>query len=250
MTERVAIVTNVLDYAGPPSAAALAADGFRTVCHSAQFTDTDRRSAYEGGHPNQTAAQARSVEELAAEAMALHGRIDVAISNDAAEVKQGPVQERSAADYRALLEAFTVTPFRLVSAVLPHMRSQGYGRIVLITSGAALRPMPDLVLYSAARSATNTMVKALAAELGPAGLSVNAIAPYLLLSNYFPGGMDNPDFAKRVRELIPMQRPGQPAELGALVSLLASGKADGGQGSRTAPQGTDGIAQKNARTAD
>jgi len=226
MAERVAIVTNVLDYAGPPSAAALAADGFRTLCHSTEFSKAERRSAYERAHPDQRAARATCVEELAAEAMALFGRIDVAISNDAGNVQRGPVQGRSAADYRVLLEAFAVTPFRLVAAVLPHMKSQGYGRILLITSGAGLRPMPDLVLYSAARAATNTLVKALAAELGPAGLSVNAIAPYMLLSNYFPGGMDNPDFAKRVRELIPMQRPGEPQELGALVSLLASGKAD------------------------
>lgn len=223
---QAAIVTNVMDYAGPPGAAALTADGFQTMCHSAQFSDPDVRGKFDAEHPNQFASEAQSFDELAREAIATFGHIDAAISNDAAQVRRGPIEQMSVEDYRVLLDAFTIAPFRLVSAVIEQMKEQGFGRIIVVTSGAPLLPMPNMALYTAARAATNAMVKALATEIGPSGLSINAIAPLLLLSNYFPGGMDNPEFAELANKIIPMKRFGQPEEIGALIALLASGKAD------------------------
>ncbi|MET0983943.1 MAG: SDR family oxidoreductase [Steroidobacteraceae bacterium] len=226
MTNKIAVVTNVSDYAGPPAVAALVADGFHVLGHSPRFADATARREFESEHPHRIASATESVEDVVKEALERFGRIDVAISNDAGETRQGPIQERSTQDFRNVLEAFTVAPFRLISAVVPHMRAQSSGRIILITSGAPLRPMPNMSLYSAARAAANMLVRTLATEIGAAGIAINAIAPYLLLSNYFPDGMDNPDFAQMVHSLVPMKRPGQPEEIGALISLLASGKAD------------------------
>jgi len=125
-----------------------------------------------------------------------------------------------------LLEDFAIRPYRLAAAAVPHMKSQGGGRIVLITSGAPLRPAPELALYAAARAAPNSLVKSLAIELGPFGISINAVAPFLLASNFFPRGMDDPIIAERVRAAIPMRRMGRPEEIGPLIALLASGRSD------------------------
>jgi 3-oxoacyl-[acyl-carrier protein] reductase len=225
MAKRVAIITNVLDYAGPPAAMALATD-FCVLCHSKYFTDDEAASIYSTQHPDRTVAKAQTPEDLVEEALSKFGRIDVAISNDAGDIRRGPIEDRSTDDFRALLESFAVAPFRLVAAVLPRMKEQREGRIILITSGAALRPTPQMTLYSAARAAANSMVRGLATEIGPAGLSINAIAPFYLQSNYFPSGMNDPELAKRIHELIPMKRFGQPEEIGALIELLSSGKAD------------------------
>jgi NAD(P)-dependent dehydrogenase (short-subunit alcohol dehydrogenase family) len=103
MSERVAILTNVLDYAGPPAAKALAADGFRTLCHSPSFSDAGQHLAFERENPGRVAAAAQTPEALVAEAIERFGRIDVAISNDAANPLTGPIEERTAADYRTLV---------------------------------------------------------------------------------------------------------------------------------------------------
>jgi NAD(P)-dependent dehydrogenase (short-subunit alcohol dehydrogenase family) len=226
MSAGVAILTNVFDSAGPPALEALVAEGYRTVCHSVSFSDPAARAAFDASGPNRFATPARDPEDLAREALERYGRIDVAVSNDAADPRRGDFIDKSVDDFRALLETFTVTPFRLAAAVLPAMKAQGCGRIIFLTSAAALAPSPGLAVYASARAATNAMVKSLAVEVAPLGISVNAIAPLLFLSNFFPGGPEDPDLARLVDQMIPMKRHGRPEEIGSLIGLLASGRAD------------------------
>ena len=221
-----AIVTNAFDSAGPPAIDALVAEGYVVLCHSKTFSNSDARTEFEALGPHRIASCATGHSELAREALERFGRVDVAVSNDFGDIHQGPFLDRSVEDYRAVLEAFTVSAFCLASAVLPAMKQQRSGRIIFMTSAAALKPSPSLVLYSAARAATNQMTKSLAAEVAPYGISVNAIAPAIFLSNFFPGGAADPTLAKLVDELIPMKRFGRPEEIAALIGLLASGKAD------------------------
>ncbi|HUA24863.1 MAG TPA: SDR family oxidoreductase [Steroidobacteraceae bacterium] len=226
MTERIAIITNVFDSAGVPGVDALVDEGCLTLCHARAFSDPAARAAFEANGPNRVASSAETPAALAREAIDRFGRVDVAVSNDFAQVLQGPFVDRSAEDYRALLENFTVSSFCLAAAVVPKMIEQRSGRIIFMTSGAALKPSPGLILYSAARAATNQMVRSLAVEVAPYGISVNAIAPAFFVSSFFPGGADDPDLARLVKEHVPMQRHGRPEELAALIGVLASGRAD------------------------
>jgi NAD(P)-dependent dehydrogenase (short-subunit alcohol dehydrogenase family) len=226
MSARVAIVTNVFDVAGPPAVDAVTAQGFATLCHAQAFADPDARAAFEAQGPNRIASAAQTPEDLAREALERYGRIDVAIANDVGDPSPGPLAEKTAQDYRALLESFAVAPFRLAAAVLPTMQAQGGGRIIFVTSSSGLKASPNMVLYSAARAATHALVKSLAVEAAPFGVSVNAIAPLVLLSNFFPGGADDPELARLADRMIPMKRYGRPDELAGLIGLLASGTAD------------------------
>jgi 3-oxoacyl-[acyl-carrier protein] reductase len=226
MAVRVAIVTNVFDTAGPPAVEALTSAGFQTLCHAAEFCDPQARTDFEAQAPSRIASAAETPEDLVGDALARFGRIDVAISNDTGDVSPGPFTSKSVADYQQLFDSFALTPFRLAVAALPTMKAQGSGRILFVTSASGLKASPNMVLYSAVRGATHAMTKSLAVEVAPFGISVNAIAPLLVLSRFFPGGADDPGLARLVDQMIPMKRFGRPDEIGALIGLLASGLAD------------------------
>ena len=220
MSKNTAIVTNHDLYGGPPAAAALAELGFATLCHGQSLATAENRAAFQREHPRLDAAAAQTPEDLVEEALTRYGHIDVVISNDVGVVRPDELGGDTAADFRVLLESLAITPLRLIVAALPHMKARGRGRIVLVTSAAPLRPLPRMSAYSAARAAANNLVKSLALELGPFGLSVNAIAPMYLESSYFPHGMDDPAIATRVQEIIPMQRMGRPDEFAELIRPL------------------------------
>ncbi|MDI9979608.1 SDR family oxidoreductase [Rhodococcus sp. IEGM 1307] len=226
MNQRIAVVTNVLDYAGPPVVAALTAQGVVTICHSDDFRHAGARTAYMDSYPDCIASPAHTPEGLVAEAVARFGRVDVAISNDIGDLREGEFTERTADDFRDLLEAFAIHPARLAMAAAPPMREQGGGVILFVTSGAPLATSSGMSIYGASRAAANALVRSLARELGPDGISVNAVAPFFLDSNYLPNGMDDPMVAERVRSSVPLQRLGRPEEIGALISLLVSGQVN------------------------
>jgi NAD(P)-dependent dehydrogenase (short-subunit alcohol dehydrogenase family) len=118
--------------------------------------------------------------------------------------------------------------FHCVQAVLPDMRAAGWGRIVNISSSSAQSGQPFMAHYVAAKSAVNGLTKALALELGPAGITVNAVPP---------GFIDTPMLRKaEAADLIggtvedhiartPVRRVGTPADIAAACAFLVSDEA-------------------------
>jgi NAD(P)-dependent dehydrogenase (short-subunit alcohol dehydrogenase family) len=121
------------------------------------------------------AACARVVEF----AVAHFGRLDALVHN-AGLVVFASLQETDAAVWDRMVAIGVDAPFHLARAAVPHMRRQGYGRIVLTTSGRAMRAescVPGLIAYSAAKMAQVGLMVGLAAELQDTGIRVNAISP-------------------------------------------------------------------------
>lgn len=225
----VAVVTNVSEYAGGPAAAALAAQGFSVLAHDKGFGGAEARKAFEAAHAGCTAAEAAEPEALIAEAVARFGRVDAVVSNDAFPAKRAKVDEVAAEDYRAALDLLMVTPFRLAGAAAAVMKAQGGGRIVLCTSAAPMRPYPGFSVYASGRAGASGLAVALAKELGPFNIQVNAVAPNFLYSEtYYPKAqwMEDPKYVQRVKDMVPLGRLGRPEEIGELIAFLLSGKSD------------------------
>jgi NAD(P)-dependent dehydrogenase (short-subunit alcohol dehydrogenase family) len=125
-----------------------------------------------------------SVRAAVAEVMGLFGRIDVLVNN-AGVMLDGPgspassVADVPADIVRATYEPNTIGPLRMIQAVLPMMRDQGYGRIVNLSSGAGqLSDMgASYPAYRMSKAALNALTRTTAAELGERPIKVNCMCP-------------------------------------------------------------------------
>ena len=103
---------------------------------------------------------------------------------------------------------------------MPIMRTR-WGRIISITSVAAVTGNRGQVNYAAAKGALHAASKSLALELASRGVTVNAVAPGIIATGMIEGSFN----AEAIKKIVPMQRAGQPEEVANLVAFLASDEA-------------------------
>jgi 3-oxoacyl-[acyl-carrier protein] reductase len=158
------------------------------------------------------------------------GRLDIVVSNVGGP-KAGPFETHSDEDFRETLERNLMTAVRLARAAVPHMKAAKWGRLIFITSLTSKQPLPGLITGNTARAGVAGFSKSLSSELAPFGITSNVVGPgtiltdrtYDLAKQFSQGsGMTVEEAIKRMEQDIPMQRVGQPPELGALVAFLAS----------------------------
>lgn len=140
-----------------------------------------------------------------------------------------PLEEIDETSWRVIFEANVDAAFWLAQAASPHMREKGYGRFVAIASGAGLRPsLTGIQAYTAAKHALVGLVKQLSLELGPHGITVNAVAPGFVRSNptterqWQAMGEDG---QKRLVDSIHTKRLGTAEDIAAATLFLASDEA-------------------------
>ena len=225
---KIAIVTNVMHFVGRATAQALAAEGAVVTCHDKAFADLGPREQADDIDGDLCLSLAQTPETLVDEVVQANGRIDIVVSNDAFPAIRAPIDEAKLEDMRAGLEALALAPFALAAAAVPHMKKQGGGKIILVTSAAPLRGLPNYAMYATARGAANALAVSLAKELGRHNIQVNAVAPnYVESPTYFPPELlAQPEAMKRMTANIPLGRLGKPEEVAATVAFLASSKAD------------------------
>jgi 3-oxoacyl-[acyl-carrier protein] reductase len=123
------------------------------------------------------------------------------------------------------VELLLTSSIRLVDLCLPHLRANGRGRIVAITSTSVREPIPNLALSNTIRPGVVGWLKTLAREVGPDGVTVNIITPGRIDTDrlrevYGDAGPRESDLHE-----IPLRRVGKPREVGDVVSFLASDRA-------------------------
>ena len=119
---------------------------------------------------------ADSVKATVARAFALAGKIDV-IVNNAGYGLLGAIEEATDAEVARLYAVNVFGPFQIIRAALPHLRAQGSGHIINVTSIAGRAPMASSGLYAGAKFAMEGLSAALAQEVAPFGITVTAVAP-------------------------------------------------------------------------
>ena len=124
-------------------------------------------------------ADPKSVASMVAAVEAAFGRIDILVNNAGifSTLKTRPFYEIPLEEWEQVLRVNVTGPFLCARAVVPAMRRAGWGRIVNMSSGAVSLGRPNYLHYIASKSALVGMSRSMARELGPHGITVNAILP-------------------------------------------------------------------------
>lgn len=135
-----------------------------------------------------------------------------------------PLAEMDRAAMRAMLETNLVAPFDLARRAAILMRARGYGRIVNITSIAAEIARGD-VAYTASKGGLAALTRALAAELGTDGITVNSVSPGYFATEANAAMVADPGIADHLARRTSLGRWGNPGEVAGAVAFLASPEA-------------------------
>jgi 3-oxoacyl-[acyl-carrier protein] reductase len=240
LKDRVAIVAASSRGLGKACALELAREGAKvTIC--ARDADELAAAADEirsetGGDVTWLAADltdAAQIRHLVEETLRRYGRIEVLVTNNGGP-PTGYFEDFADETWQMAHELTLLSAVRLIRAVLPAMRTQGWGRIVNITSVSVKQPMDDLLLSNVYRSGVVAVAKTLATQVASEGITINNVAPGYTRTERIVEIFDARAAAqgKSAEEVMaettadyPMNRMGEPEELAALVAFLASERA-------------------------
>lgn len=163
---------------------------------------------------------ARAVADLAGR----RGRLDILVNNVGLRDRR-PLFDFALEDVRALLEADLVAPFHLSREAARPMMAQGRGRILNLTSLAGPLARPGDAAYTAAKGGLAALTRALAAELGPHGITANAVAPGYFATETNEAMAADPEVAEHLRRRTALGRWGRPEEIAGAAVFLASDAA-------------------------
>ncbi len=154
-----------------------------------------------------------------------YGRIDILVNNAGINQKKD-FAEVTDEEFELILTTNLNAVFALSREVVKDMLKHRSGSIINISSMAAQYGLPKVIAYSASKSAIDGLTRAMAVELSPMGIRVNAIAPGFIYSDMTAKALDSdPDRKARVFARTPMGVMGQPEDIGEAAGFLASDAA-------------------------
>jgi NAD(P)-dependent dehydrogenase (short-subunit alcohol dehydrogenase family) len=225
LTGRTALITGGGTGLGLGMARCLAAAGARVVLVGRREAELTAACAAIGPQAHALPGDITKLEAVPAlveRAEQMAGPIGILINNAGVHLKK-PALETSDAEFALVLQTHVQGAFALTRAVGHGMIARRSGSIIFTASMASLMGLPLVVAYSAAKSAYRGIVGSLAAEWGPHGIRVNAIAPGWITSDMMEKSLNN-DPARKAKILgrTPLNRFGEASDIGWAALYLAS----------------------------
>ena len=225
---QIAIVTGAGRGIGEAIAKAFAAGGGKVACVSRSASAAKVAEALNATHPEAAraytvdVADKKAVDEVSAKIFADFGRVDILVNN-AGITRDGLAMRMSEEDWDAVIDTNLKGAFNFIQAVMRPMIKQRSGRIVNIASVAGLMGNAGQANYAASKAGLIGLTKTLARELAGRNITVNAVAPGFIttdMTDVLPEAIKT-----GVLGQIPMGRFGEPEDIAAAVTFLASAEA-------------------------
>ena len=228
LQDKVAIVTGGASGFGAGIVRKFADEGAKVVVADLNGEGAEAVAKEVGGIAVQmNVANGASVEAMVSATTDAYGRIDILINNAGTTHYPGPMEEISEEDFDKVFAVNCKSVYLSAKSIVPVMKAQGAGAILNVASTAGVSPRRRLNWYNAAKGWMNTATKAMAVELAPDGIRVNAINPVAgetpLLKVFM--GEDTPEVRAKFLSTIPIGRFSEPSDMGNAACFLCSDEA-------------------------
>ena len=231
LQNKVAVVTGASKGIGAAIAKALAAEGASVVVnYSSSKSEGEKVAkdiAADGGKAVAVQAnlsKATEIEQLFAKSREAFGRVDILVNN-AGIYEFGPLEKVTEENFHKQFN-LNVLGLLLASQAATKQFDGNGGNIINVSSVVSTGAVPESAIYSGTKGAVDAITRALAAELGPRGIRVNAIRPGMVeTEGTQSAGIAESDMRKQVEAQTPLGRIGQPNDIAGIAVFLASNDA-------------------------
>ena len=226
---RMALVTGASRGLGRAIAIALAragsdvAVGLRDVARDEGVIDEIRGIGRKAIAVQMDVTEARQVHDAVQTTVQKLGALDILVNNAGGGAGLTPAEAISPSDFQRTLDVNLSGTFVACQAAFPVMRARGFGRIVNVSSQAAIVALPGEAAYCAAKAAVSHLTRCLAVEWGKYAINVNAVAPTFIRTPGTEAALSDPSFRADVEDRIAaLHRIGEPEEVAGAVTFLCS----------------------------
>jgi len=150
------------------------------------------------------------------------GKVDILVLNAASNPYYGPLAKITDEAFDKIMNNNVKSNLWLSNMVLPKMAETGGGKAIVISSIAGIKGSNVLGAYSISKTADLGLVRSLAVEWGPKNITVNALCPGIIKTDFAKALWDNPEILASVEKNAPLKRIGTPDEVAGAAILLAS----------------------------
>ncbi len=224
LTGRVALVTGASRGIGRAIALELGEAGAAVAVHYAgqaeAAADTASRIA-RSCIVQANLAEADAPERILARTHQELGDPDIIVANASVQYRRN-WDQYNPGEFDDQINVNLRSVMRLVQLAVPAMSARKWGRILTIGSVQQHRPHPQMLTYAATKAAIENLCRNLAKQLGIHGITVNNLAPGVILTDRNRPILENPDYARQLKEAIPLRDFGRPEDCAGAALLLCS----------------------------